>query len=227
MRVLRAGGYGMGSAAVKGLAVRLNDEFAGVVASLLADARRVGAHVGNEADGSLAASQIDAFVKALSDLHRAAHPEPELARGLLLQRGGRKRRRGVPPNFALLNRSDAKFGPIEVLDDGGGFVAAPDLELLAAALDEIGRKDDLGTPLRRELGGDRPILFLFKRRDLAFAVDDQFDGNRLHAARRKTAANLRPQQRRNFIADETIEDPPRLLGVHEIHVDGLRVLERG
>ena len=50
----------------------------------------VGAHIGNEAHRL--AADVDAFVKALGDLHGARGAEAELARGLLLQGGGDERR---------------------------------------------------------------------------------------------------------------------------------------
>ena len=56
------------------------------------DVHRVGPHVGDEPDGALA-RQVDALVEALGERHRPAGAEPELARGLLLQRRGRERRR--------------------------------------------------------------------------------------------------------------------------------------
>ena len=65
-----------------------------------------------------------------------------------------------------------------------------------------------------------------KARDLALAIDDELDGDRLHAPRREAAAHLRPEQRRDLVADEAVENSPRLLRVDAVHVDVMRVLER-
>ena len=55
--------------------------------------RRVGSHVGDEAD--LALGGLEALVEALRGAHGAARVEAELAAGLLLQRAGGERRRRV------------------------------------------------------------------------------------------------------------------------------------
>ena len=73
---------------------------------------------------------------------------------------------------------------------------------------------------------DRPVLARNERVDLAFAVDDQLDRDRLHAPGREPAADFGPQQRRDLIADEPVENPPRLLRVDRGHVDLVRVVER-
>src|SRR5439155_8520459 len=59
---------------------------------LARDARRVGAHVGDEADRALRA-ELDAFVQALRDPHGARGLEAELARRLLLEARGDEGRR--------------------------------------------------------------------------------------------------------------------------------------
>ena len=62
---------------------------------------RVGAHVGDQADIALA--NVDALVELLRQAHRALGGEAELARGLLLQRRGRERRRRVAPALLALD----------------------------------------------------------------------------------------------------------------------------
>ena len=55
-----------------------------------------------------------------------------------------------------------------------------------------------------------------KARDLAFALDDEADGDRLHASGRQAAADLARQQRAERVADQAVDDPARLLRVHEV-----------
>jgi hypothetical protein len=57
---------------------------------------------------------------------------------------------------------------------------------------------------------DGPVLFLDERLDFAFALDDQAQGDGLHAASGEAAAHLVPQQRRNLVADQTVEDTRRV-----------------
>ena len=73
---------------------------------------------------------------------------------------------------------------------------------------------------------DRPVLARREREDLALALDDEPNGDRLDAAGRQAAADLARQQRAQRVADEPIDDPPGLLGVDEVHVDVARVGER-
>ncbi len=49
----------------------------------------------------------------------------------------------------------------------------------------------------------------------------------MDAAGRKAAANFIPEKRRNFVADDAIENAAGLLGVHEIGVYFSRVLKGG
>ena len=76
-----------------------------------------------------------------------------------------------------------------------------------------------------KIGVNRPVFFLFERLDFAFALDDEAQRNRLHAAGGETSPNLVPEQRGNLIAHEAIENAPGLLRIHEILVDVAGVLE--
>ena len=83
--------------------------------------------------------------------------------------------------------------------------------------------DELGGELLARLGLedrlDRPVLLRLERCDLALALHDQADGDRLDTTGRQARANLAPQQRAERVADQAIEDAPRLLGVDEVVVD--------
>src|SRR5271165_1560539 len=72
---------------------------------------------------------------------------------------------------------------------------------------------------------DRPILFLDESLDIALALDDKAQGNRLYAAGGESAADLVPQQRRNLIAHQAVKHAAGLLRVHQIAVNIVRMLE--
>src|SRR5206468_4542540 len=73
---------------------------------------------------------------------------------------------------------------------------------------------------------DRPVLLGREGADLALALADDADGDRLHAARREPAAHLVPEQRRELVADQPVEDAARLLRVEAVLVELAGLLER-
>ena len=62
--------------------------------------------------------------------------------------------------------------------------------------------------------------------DLALAVDDQPQRDRLHPARRLRARQLAPQDRRQSEADQIIERAPRPVSVDQILIEPARMLHR-
>src|SRR5205814_10238089 len=73
---------------------------------------------------------------------------------------------------------------------------------------------------------DRPVLLGREAADLALALADDAHGDRLHAARREPAAHLVPEQRRELVADQPVEDAARLLRVEAVLVELAGLLER-
>ena len=71
-------------------AVALADVVADIGDGVIADARRIGTHVGDETHGAFVAD-LDAFIEALRDHHSALHAEAQLTRGFLLQGGSDER----------------------------------------------------------------------------------------------------------------------------------------
>ena len=61
--------------------------------------------------------------------------------------------------------------------------------------------------------------------DLAFALDDQPYGHRLHTSGRERRPHLFPQYGREFEAHQPVEDSAGLLGVDQVHVDRTRFLD--
>ena len=116
---------------------------------------------------------------------------------------------------------------VDVAQGGGmdlGALALGDLGRLAVDADEVGgERDALG---RAQGDLDRPVLAGDEAPDLALAVDDDADGDGLDPTGRQAAADLARQERAERVADEPVDDPPRLLGVDEVRVDLARVGER-
>ena len=66
-----------------------------------------------------------------------------------------------------------------------------------------------------------------KRHAFAFAFDDQSNGHTLHAAGGKLGSHLTPQQRRDFVTVQAVENSARFLRTDEAIVDVARRLQRG
>ena len=75
-------------------------------------------------------------------------------------------------------------------------------------------------------GQQIPIGGCDKRHALAFALDNQPHRDALDPAGREPRADLPPQQRRNLVAEQPVDNPPRFLGSRQGVVDVARVLQR-
>ena len=98
------------------------------------------------------------------------------------------------------------------------------LRLQRAVLAEVATLCDALAVDRREPGGERagverrddvPVLGRDERHALALALDDEPRRDRLHAPGGEPLHDLPPEHRRDLVAVETVEDPPRLLRVDE------------
>ena len=203
-------------------AERLADVRANRRQRIVGHARRVGAHISNEADGPFDAQpgQLDAFVQLLRNLHRPLH---RIARGLL-QLAGDERGRGVAlALFGRDRRHDVRRA-FEIAQHVLRLLLVADLQRLVALLDE------LRFEVWRQRAGERreqvPVFLGNELRDLLLAIADQLQRHRLHASRAESAANLVPQDRADLVADEPIEHAARLLRVDHLHVDRARMLHR-
>ena len=211
----------------------LADQRARGVDRLRTQRRRVRAHVGDEA----------VLVQALRGAHRALRGVAQLARGFLLQR--RRRERRVRPlgvgllfdvgdrgrlavqffgDFArdLLAEQHEALGFRLQLAGVGVKVAAGGHPLVPEALQARGERRCI-TVLARKRRVDAPVLGGHKAHALAFAFDDEAHGDALHAAGREARAHLLPEQRRDRVAVEAVDDAARFLGLDEVHVDLPRV----
>ena len=77
-----------------------------------------------------------------------------------------------------------------------------------------------------ELGFEIPVLAGHERPALAFPQHQKAHSDALDAARRKFGGNFAPEQRRDGVPDQPIQDSPGLLGVHQVQVDGARLAQR-
>ncbi len=219
----RRTGHGVG-------AVELDGLLAGGAHGLAGQRGRVGTHIGD----------VAALVQALGDAHRLAGAEPQLA-GRLLDQGRRNKRRSGTTLVRL--GVDAHHGEVGVGQacrerTGGAGREVRDLgrvrrqrpavvevlarrDALAVDRDELGAEGapGIGAVLGRERRGEVPVFGGLEGHALAFAVHDQAQRDRLHAAGGQSGGDLAPQHGRHLVAVEAVEDAAGLLGLHQLHVD--------
>ena len=103
-------------------------------------------------------------------------------------------------------------------------IRAVELELPAVEAREPGREGRRSRALER--GVDRPVLDRDERLDLLLAVADDPQRHRLDAPGRKAPPDLLPEEVGDLVADEPVDDAPRLLRVDEAAVDLSGVFHR-
>ena len=223
-------------------AVLLFDNLLGFGLRLLGNAHRVGAHVGNQTDRALLA-ELDALVQLLRHAHRLAHRKAHASRRRLLQlRGGEGRLRfplarlglhlgdgplrtagGEGDDVVFLVALDGGVGAPELGEDGEGFLLAPDGYLVAVLALQL--RLEGGRLLALEVRLERPVFLRYESLDLALPVHHQPQRHRLHAAGGDAAPHLVPEQRRELVAHDAIQDAPRLLCLDPVDVDLAGVVE--
>ena len=176
----------------------------------------VGPHVGDE----------PVLVESLRHAHRVARGKAELARRFLLQRRCRERRRRVARERLGLDRGDGEAARLDHRPGGVGIALVADRQPLDLVAVELGQPCGEALAVRLEGGADRPIFLRLEDLDLALAVDDQAQRDRLHAAGGFGARQLAPQDRRQGEADEIVERAPRPVGVDQILIEPARMLHR-
>ena len=234
LRALRRGavqarglGHGLGPVELGGL-------LTGGVNRLAGQGRRVGTHVGD----------VTGLVEGLGGAHRRGRVPVQLARRLLLE--GRRREggcRAAAVGLAGHRVDDRGRGTLQRLriSPGRGLVQMQDssldgLRAQLALLAEVGAGRDgvavhggharaEGLARRREGRVDRPVLGAHVGHAVAFLGDHEARGHRLHAPGRQGRADLAPQEGRDLVAVETVEDAAGLLRVHEVRIQVARVLQ--
>ena len=198
---------------------------AGGIDGLVAEVHRIGAHVGDEAT----------LVEPLGGSHRFPGRESQFAVCLLLQgAGGEGGNRfahaglglhlGHPPG-GLLHRLLELAGLslcqqphlAAGLEGAGGLIeiaATGDLD--AAQLAELGLKAAAGL---LQPGLEVPVAAAAEGPAGPLALHEQAHRHRLNPAGAQPPRHLFPQQGREGVAHQPIQDPPGFLGVHQLHVE--------
>jgi hypothetical protein len=83
----------------------------------------------------------------------------------------------------------------------------------------VGGKDRLFQIVAQKIGVQRPVLLGPEGLDLPVPVVHHAGGHRLDAARREAPADFLPQQGRELVAHDAVQDAAGLLGVHQVLVD--------
>ena len=177
------------------VAVALADHRAQFADCVRGQTHRVGPHVGDQT-GGLAAVDGNTFIQALGRAHGALGREAELARGFLLQRGRRERRRRIAFALLAVDLGDAQLALGRLGEGFEGRVGAALvvdgelLDLLAVELVQT-RAECLGVLLGAGL--DLPVFLRNEGLDLGIAFADQTQGRALYAAGGQAALNLAPE----------------------------------
>ncbi len=185
---------------------------------LLRKAQRVRTHIGNQTHSALA-GDVDALIQLLRHGHGAPGCHIQLAGGLLLQGGGDKGRGGLTLLLALLHGLHHKGA-------GGRFphhllylLTGVELRLFVPPV-VVGQEAALigVQALKSDLQG--PVFLGLEGTDFLLPLHHQAGRHRLDPSGRQTPAQLPPQQGRELIAHNPVQQPPCLLGIHQILVDG-------
>ena len=121
---------------------------------------------------------------------------------------------------------DLELRAREVQEKVVGRLPVGDRRLLPVQAREL--RDERRARLRlARLDAHEVVLLRLERVDLALALDEEPQRDGLHPARGERAAvgagDVLPQERRHLVAHDAVEDAPRLLRVHERHVDSARL----
>ena len=205
-------------------------------------ARRLDRHAGQIGRVGTHISNVPVLVQALRHLHRPPGREAELAVGFLLQRAGCERRVGLGRVWLIFQRSHFELAVLQARGQVGRglFVHLQEcgvFELAGGRVEILARRN--AAPVDRDqLGAELLLVSLGKAADQvpiggrteghpqSLALDDQPHGHALHPAGRQLGPHFAPQQRRNFVAVQPVDNPPRFLSFDQVAVDLPRMLER-
>ncbi len=197
------------------------DELPHRLQGLVGNPEGIGPHVSDQRHRISA--QVDPFIHVLGQPHGPLGAEPELRAGRLLESAGDERgwrRQGLG---LLLHPGDPGGGVPDPLGDLQGPLFVPDLLLLAVHLEQAGL--ETLPPRGLQVGQDLPELLGDEGLDLPLPLHDQPGRHGLDPPCREPAGDLFPKQGRKEIAHQPVQDPPGLLGVHQLLVEFPRLLE--
>ena len=216
--------------------VELTGLLAGRADRGLGQRHRVGAHIGD----------VAVLVQPLRHRHGVLGREAQLARGLLLQRGGAERRVRRAAVGLALDAGHREGRVLQALGQGGRGRGVQVQDVLAAQFAGGGEVAALGHPaavhgdqvggeagrlvrvlftvvLGRELGFEVGVAGRAERDPLALPVDDQPGRHRLHAPGGQLGHDLLPQHRRDLVPVQPVQHAARLVRVDQALVDLPRV----
>ena len=182
---------------------------------LFGQTQGVGPHIRDEPHGPLALD-LHAFIKLLGDGHGAPGRHVQLPGRLLLE-GGRGEGRGR--TALLLPALHLRHGErlsLRLPDDRVHVVPRMQFAFLAVGAVPAGQEGLRGVAQLRVQG---PVFLRLERLDLPLPVVHHPRGHGLDPSRREAPADLLPQEGAQFVAHQTVQDAPGLLGVHQILVD--------
>ena len=134
----------------------------------------------------------------------------------MLQLRSSERRGSETPLFFLSDAGDLPNGFLDRGQDALRFRFVRHFNVFTFVLDELGFKRGRFSRAQKRMNG--PVFPGDERANFLFALDDQPECDGLHAAGRKTAADLVPQERRDFVTHNAIENAPGLLRIHQIRI---------
>ena len=236
LRVLHLAGIGARGVRHVVRAVQLGGLLAGRADRGLGQRHRVGAHIGD----------VAVLVQPLRDRHRVLGREAQLARGLLLQRGGAERRIGRAPVRLALHAGHREGGVFQALGQGGGGFGVQVQDIGGLELADGGEVAALGDPaavhgdqaggeagrvrdvrlavvLRGELGLEVGVGGRAERDPLPLPVHHQPGGDRLYPPGGQLGHDLLPQHGRDLVPVQPVQHPARLVGVDQAVVHLARV----
>ena len=168
-------------------------------------------------------SDVAGFVQTLGHHHGFLHTEAQaVARGLL-QGGGDERRRWLAAGRFVFALDDAVAGGFEFLQRSHGLGFVQRLEGLAFFAGHF--KAHVGTLGGAQVSVDFPIFFGVERTDLALTLHHQLYRDRLHTTGGQATGDLGPQQRRDHVTHDAVEETTGLLGVDTIDIQLARLGE--
>ncbi len=112
--------------------------------------------------------------------------------------------------------------PLRGLAVGQPRVRAVELQLLPVEGEEARRERRRSGRLELRVHG--PVLDRVERLDLPLPLADDPESHRLDASGREPPPDLLPEEVGDLVADEPVDDPPRLLRVDQARVDLPRIL---
>src|SRR5438034_236921 len=131
---------------------------------------------------------------------------------------------GSPGRYSFPQRPATYSRAPALLDQRPRDIAGGNLRLLVVEPDQLGA--ELWRERRAQVCLDAPVLDGNELRDLLFPLDHQPHRDALDPSRRESTANLLPEDGRDLVPDQPIQDAPRLLRVVEVAVELQRLLDR-